>query len=85
MNAQTKADKVAEIVDDCTPAVLIAEGSLLRVATSALTSTGAKPRLVGAHATASRDPGVTSFDELLGCEPLARPQTTIPVDLAALI
>ena len=86
VNAQTKADKVAEIVDDCIPAVLIAEGSLLRVAADALATAEAKPRLVGAHVTtAPRGPSAVSFDELLACEPLAGPPATIPVDLAALI
>ena len=86
VNAQTKADKLAAIVDDCSPAVLIAEGSLLRVGTDALASSDSKPRLVGAHvATTAGNRAATSFDDLLACEPLPERPATIPVDLAALI
>ena len=86
VNAQTKAEKLAPIVDDCSPAVLVAEGSLLRVAADALAETEIEPRLFGANLVEGVDiPGAGSFEALLAGDPLASPAPTIGVDLAALV
>ena len=82
VNAQTTAEKLAQIVDDCTPTVLVAEGSLARVAADALALTRTRPLLVDAAADAPF--GAGSFAELLACDAVS-PPPTIPVDLAALV
>ena len=86
VNAQTKADKLAQIVDDCSPSVLVAEGSLLRVAVDALAETETQPRLVGANLVGESVAATCElFDDLIASDPIASPAATIPVDLAALI
>lgn len=86
VNAQTKADKLAEIVDDCTPTAVIAEGSLVRVAADARAAGETMPLLMGANVgDTPAVPDAGSFEELLSCEPLASPPRTIGVDLATLV
>ncbi|MGH3103678.1 MAG: class I adenylate-forming enzyme family protein [Gaiellaceae bacterium] len=85
VNPQTKADKLAYILNDSEAAVLLTEGTLARVFAPAVEQA---PRL---KAVVCASPGegsgpVLDLDELIaGAEPAPRNLGTIPVDLAALI
>jgi amino acid adenylation domain-containing protein len=85
INPQTKADKLAYIMNNCEASFIVAEG---HAAASAATAVDAVPTIRGGLAT---DRGGTSerFDdfrsELDASAPEPKPVPTIPLDLAALI
>jgi long-chain acyl-CoA synthetase len=85
VNPQTKADKLAYILNDSEAALLVTEGSIARVAAQAK----AEAPLLKATICASRPDGVgemAPFEELVsGGVPSPRDGGAIPVDLAALI
>jgi long-chain acyl-CoA synthetase len=88
VNPQTKADKLAFILDDSEASVLLTESSLGRAWRPALEQAAWSPRAVlCAGATTDGAGGAArDLDEALaGTEPEPRAVGTIPLDLAALI
>ncbi len=85
VNPQTKADKLAYIVNDCEAAFLLTEGSIARIAAKTRDETPSLKATICASCPDGVD-AMLDFEELLsGAEPNPRNLGTIPPDLAALI
>jgi long-chain acyl-CoA synthetase len=88
VNPQTKADKLAFILDDSEASLLLTESSLARAWRPALDQAAWSPHGVLSAGAAKDDADGTArdFDEVIAeAEPQPRDRRTIPLDLAALI
>jgi long-chain acyl-CoA synthetase len=88
VNPQTKADKLAFILDDSEASFLLTESSLARAWRPALEQAAWSPRgVLSAGAASDEANGATRDldDAIAAAEPRPRDPRTIPLDLAALI
>jgi amino acid adenylation domain-containing protein len=85
VNPQTKADKLAYILNDSEASYLFAEGAISRVAQRASAEAPSVRATIAANRPAELD-GAIGFEELVaGADPSPAVAATVPVDLAALI
>lgn len=86
INPQTKADKLAFVLDDSGAKVLITQGHLMRTFVPII---GDRASLLAVIYTGSPPPlertELVSFEEATSAPPLASASPTIPLDLAALV
>jgi long-chain acyl-CoA synthetase len=85
VNPQTKSDTLTFILDDSGARILVAEGSLTRVAAAAAEDASAPPQLVFAGAPADASGRGADLAALARSGKQPRASGTIPVDLAALL
>lgn len=85
VNPQTKADKLAYVLNDCEATLLITEGSIARIGVEAARQAPSVKVVVTASPPSDVEPEV-DFDRLRqSSEAAPRAFSTIPLDLAALI
>lgn len=85
VNPQTKADKLAFILEDSGARVLLSDGHLAVEISAALAQLPAAPVLICSGDTTAL-PAALAFDDMLAQAPLQAPaNSAIPLDLAALI
>jgi long-chain acyl-CoA synthetase len=85
VNPQTKADRLAFILDDSGAKFLIAEGPISAIAAEAREEASAAPRLVRARAPKGVAPAAVDFEAIVGKERVPHRSGAIPSDLAALL
>ncbi|MCZ7682876.1 MAG: AMP-binding protein [Sandaracinaceae bacterium] len=87
VHPQTKAEKLAHLVRDCTPAVLVTEAQLLSVVAEAMRSSP-HPRMAivaGAVPDASSLPPAIGWDEAVCGAGPSSPRLNLDVDLASIV
>ena len=85
VNAQTKEDRLAYILDDCGAAFLVSEGSITRVAVEARATAAAPAKLVLARPPDDVVREGSDFERMADGEREPRPSPATASDLAALI
>lgn len=87
INASTKADKLAYIIDDCEAAAILTQARLMPVVTQARAASTGRPLFVAStQAAPDRTPeGAVAFEDCLKAEPTPVAHGGIDIDLAMLI
>lgn len=87
INASTKADKLAYIIDDCEAAAILTQARLMPVVTQARAASSGRPLFVAATQAAPGQSveGATNFEDCLKAEPTPVAHGGIDIDLAMLI
>ncbi len=87
INASTKADKLAYIIDDCEAAAILTQARLMPVVTQARATSAGRPLFVAStQAVADQTPeGAVAFEDCLKAEPNPVAHGGIDIDLAMLI
>jgi long-chain acyl-CoA synthetase len=87
VNASTKADKLAYMIEDCTPAAILTQARLLGVVNQARAVLGEGRPLFVASTSGPKGPGpqAVAFEDCLAAEPAPVAHGGIDVDLAMLI
>ena len=85
VNPQTKADKLAYILNDCEPSFLIVEGHAVATAVAAVAQAPSVRAVYVAGQTAAPTGFVDLTEAVLASAPSPRAPGTIPLDLASLI
>ena len=85
VNQQTKAGKLALLLDDSGASFLLTEGHAAAVAADALEQASSKPRVFSTPSTVAPTPFADLGDALAATEPATSRPPTIPPDLAVLV
>lgn len=87
INASTKADKLAYIIDDCEAAAVLTQARLMPAVTQALAAvTAPRPFVAATRSSSGHAPeGAVAFEDCLKAEPAAVRHGGIDIDLAMLI